>query len=86
LFTWPTVKPENPAIDPCTAFYANYVHIILSCGLAGTVRIMYVGSICLSVIFIALFLQYLVNSSLIITPTSYGFLLPDASVSRTLTL
>ena len=70
LLTCPTVNPEKPAIEAWAAFYANYAHIILSWGLAGTVLIIYVGSIYFKVIAMSLDLQYFVNSSLTITPTS----------------
>ena len=36
----PTVKPENPAIAPCTAFCASSRQYTLSAALAGPERIM----------------------------------------------
>ena len=85
LLQTPTVKPVKPAIMPCTTFSASSRHWMLSKAFAGTLRIMYDGSMYFTDTFMPLGLlsseaKYSISAFFRYSPTSGYRLFPLASV------
>mmetsp|Transcript_98265 Transcript_98265/g.262565 ORF Transcript_98265/g.262565 Transcript_98265/m.262565 type:complete len:226 (-) Transcript_98265:780-1457(-) len=80
LFTSPAENAEKPAMAPCTAVWASRMQYSLSSALAGTERIMYDGSMYLTLASRPCALKSLVIASFNHFPMSLYRLLPLSSV------
>ena len=80
VFNIPTTIPVLPDIAACTAFPASWKQNTESSGVAGALRIVYEGSMYLTVAGILCPEKYSVIAVFKKSPISPSFLFPDASV------